>query len=56
MKRMIEITAFAGMALALHVAAFAVAEPRGSQSAGAAGQTLVSLAGASAQTIAMVED
>lgn len=56
MKRLIEISAFAGLAIALHIAAFATASPQGSESQGAGGETLVSLAGASAQMAAMVQD
>ncbi|MEL6681645.1 MAG: energy transducer TonB [Pseudomonadota bacterium] len=56
MSRFVEVTVFSGLAIALHIAAFATAGPRGSESEGASGDTLISLAGASMQTAAMVQE
>ncbi|MFQ1700085.1 TonB family protein [Loktanella agnita] len=53
---MLEIAVFAALAIALHIAAFATAGERGAQSQGAGGETLVSLAGASAQVEQMVAE
>lgn len=56
MRRALEIAVFAGLAVILHIAAFAVTPSGGAESQGAGGETRISLAGASAQTIAMVQE
>ena len=56
MRKPAEIAVFGGLAVALHVAAFATMPPAGAESQGAGGEALVSLAGASQQIAAMVQE